>query len=271
MLANATQNWDEFYTRVKRKTGLDLALYKQEQMRRRILSIVENKGHASLLELADRIERDPAEMQWLMDKLAINVSELWRNPEKWVDMEKNVLPALLSRSSRLKCWSAGCSYGAEAHTLASIFESSFPGSHTILGTDIDEAALAQARKGEFNTNDMRHVPTNIRDRYFEQEGETWRARASIRRYLNFRKGNLLADRFDSGFDLILCRNVVIYFNDPAKDDLYRRFFEALRPGGVLFVGSTERIFAARQIGFESPLPFFYQRPLEGHLRWRNAS
>lgn len=271
MQVDITPTWEEFYGRLHKRTGLDLRLYKQEQMQRRILGVVDAKGLRDLKDLATRVEGDPAEMQWLMDKLAINVSELFRNPEKWNELEKHIIPALLTRSSRLKCWSAGCSYGAEAHTLAAILETSFPGSHSILGTDIDEAALAQARRGEFSATDVRGVPDKIRDRHFEPNGEGWRAKASVKKSLTFRKGNLLADRFDNNFDLILCRNVVIYFTDAAKEELYRRLFAALRPGGILFVGSTERIFSARQIGFESPIPFFYQRPLEGHLRWRNAS
>jgi chemotaxis protein methyltransferase CheR len=269
--ADLTPTWEEFYGRIHRRTGLDLRLYKQAQMQRRILSVLEAKGLADLRELARRVETDPGEMRWLLDKLAINVSELYRNPEKWQEMQRHVIPALLTRSSRLKCWSAGCSYGAEAYTLASILATSFPGTHSILGTDIDEAALDQARRGEFNAADVRGVPPAVLDQYFEPMGEGWRARPTLRRGISFRKGNLLSDRFDSGFDLILCRNVVIYFTDAAKEELYRRLFEALRPGGFLFVGSTERIFSARQIGFESPIPFFYQRPLEGHLRWRNAS
>ena len=271
MPVEISPKWEEFYGRLHRRTGLDLRLYKQEQMQRRILGVVDAKGLKDLKDLATRVEGDATEMQWLMDKLAINVSELFRNPEKWTELEKHIIPALLTRSSRLKCWSAGCSYGAEAHTLAAILESSFPGSHSILGTDIDEAALAQARRGEFSAADVRGVPPKIRDRFFEADGEGWRAKPSLKRSLTFRKGNLLADRFDNNFDLILCRNVVIYFTDAAKEELYRRLFAALRPGGILFVGSTERIFSARQIGFESPIPFFYQRPLEGHLRWRNAS
>ncbi|MGV3615088.1 MAG: CheR family methyltransferase [Fimbriimonas sp.] len=271
MRVDITPTWEDFYARLHRRSGLDLRLYKQEQMQRRILGVVDAKGLRDLGELAARVENDKDEMRWLMDKLAINVSELYRNPEKWTELEKHVLPALLTRSSRLKCWSAGCSYGAEAYTLASVLETSFPGSHSILGTDIDEAALDQARRGEFSAADVRGVPPAVRERHFEPLGEGWRARPGLRKGLSFRKGNLLADRFETNFDLILCRNVVIYFTDAAKEELYRRLFAALRPGGFLFVGSTERIFSARQIGFESPIPFFYQRPLEGHLRWRNAS
>lgn len=182
-----------------------------------------------------------------------------------------MLPKLISASSKLKIWSAGCSFGAEAHTLACILDNKFQGQHTILGTDIDAAALDQARQGDFCEADMKGVPQPIRDRYFNRAGDRWQAKDSIRKYLTFRRGDLLSDKFDTGYDLILCRNVVIYFTEEAKEVLYRRFFDALKPGGMLFVGGTERIFNSRQIGFEAPLPFFYQKPLEGDNRWRNAS
>lgn len=155
--------------------------------------------------------------------------------------------------------------------MACILEEKFRGSHTILGTDIDLASLAQAKKGEFSEADMRSVPLNIRNKYFDLNGDRWQAKDSIRRLLTFRRGDLLAEKFQDGYDLILCRNVVIYFTDEAKSVLYEKFYRALKPGGVLFVGSTERIFQSRQIGFESSLPFFYQKPLETETKWRNAS
>lgn len=210
--------------------------------------------------------------QWFLDKLAINVSELFRNPEKWRELEERILPYLLTRSNKLKCWSAGCSFGAEAYSLATLFEAKFKGPHTILGTDIDLAALGQAKNGEFCQADVRGVPKPYLEGHFEKIANGFRAKDALRRYVTFRTGNLLADKFDGGYDLILCRNVVIYFTEPAKDELYARFLQALKPGGILFVGSTERIFKAKELGFESPIPFFYQRPLEGATKqWRNAS
>jgi len=83
----------------------------------------------------------------------------------------------------------------------------------------------------------------------------------IKACIEFKQHNLLKDRFETGFDLILCRNVVIYFTEEAKDQLYRDFFAALKPGGVLFVGATEAILNFRNMGYESYLPFFYRRPM----------
>jgi len=267
-----TEDWTTLYSQMKRRTGLDLTLYKQDQLQRRIVGMMESKGAKTLEGFWQVIGATPADIQWFMDKLAINVSELFRNPEKWTEMENSVIPELLKNSQRLKCWSAGCSYGAEAHTLAAMLDKKFPGSHTIVGSDIDAAALDQAKRGEFSESDMRFVPKPYLDSYFEKTGQTWLAKPNLKKYLNFRRGDLLADQFEGGFDLIMCRNVVIYFTDPAKEDLYRKFYGALKPGGILFVGSTERIFSAKEIGFTTSIPFFYQKPMEGKTTaWRNAS
>lgn len=266
------QNWGDFYSLMKRKTGLDLNLYKQDQLQRRILGMMESRGANVLEEFWKIISASNTETQWFMDKLAINVSELFRNPEKWVEMEKVILPNLLKTTSKLRCWSAGCSYGAEAHTLAAIFDMKFPGNHTILGSDIDAAALSQAQKGEFSDADVKLMPKAYQTQYFEKNATGWQAKPVLKKYLSFRRGDLLADRFETGFDLIMCRNVVIYFTDAAKEDLYRKFYGALKPGGYLFVGSTERIFSAKEIGFTTSIPFFYQKPMEGKAtEWRNAS
>ncbi len=266
------QDWQTFFANFKRASKLDLNEYKQDQLRRRVISMAETKDCKDLEGFWTYLKQSQENVQWFLDKMAINVSELFRNPEKWAELQEKILPDLVKRANgRLKVWSAGCSYGAEAHTLAAILEHKYKGSHTIIGSDIDEAALAQARAGEFNDADMRSVPNDTKAKYFRKEAECWKAGPEVKKLLNFRKANLLEEPFDRNFDLIMCRNVVIYFNDEAKDKLYERFFQALKPGGVLFVGSTERIFNSKQIGFEQPISFFYQKPMHGVNEWRNAS
>lgn len=264
------QQWQEFYARFMRKTGLDLDLYKANQLQRRIVSMAGTKGCGDLEAFWIWLGQSPANVEWFLDRLAINVSELFRNPEKWREMETRVLPELLGRSARLKVWSAGCSYGAEAHTLAMILDKRFPGAHKIVGTDIDTAALNQAKASSFSVADVRCVPQDYRE-YLSKSGEGYVGDVRLKKYLDFRKGNLLADRFETGFDLIMCRNVVIYFTEEAKTELYAKFYRSLKPGGVLFVGSTERIFKADELGFTSPVPFYYQKPMLEDKKWRNAS
>ena len=264
------RDWESFNAVVLALSGLDLDLYKPSQLRRRTLNMVETQKLAGLAAFSKWLQASPENLQWYLDKLAINVSELFRNPEKWVDIEQSILPELRKKTARIKAWSAGCSYGAEAYTLACILREHWIGNHEITATDIDDAALEQAGRGEFNNKDMTAVPDRYR-KFFKQEDGVWKAEKSLKRYLKFKPGNLLADKFDSGFDLIMCRNVVIYFTDSAKEILYRKFLDSLRPGGILFVGSTERIFNSEKIGYEAVRPFFYQKPLLGARVWQNAS
>jgi len=272
MLPNAAE-WDKFYAHLKSRTGLDLHLYKAGQLQRRILSMVESRKCKNLDDFWANLQADKDGINWFLDKMAINVSELFRNPEKWVEVEQKILPELLTRSSKLKIWSAGCSIGAEAHSVATILADKFPGNHTIVGTDIDQAALAQAKSGLYSEMEMKCVPASYKAKYFKKEGNNYLAGPEIRKYLNFKTGNLLQDGFETGFDLIICRNVVIYFTEEAKHALYQRFIASLKPGGILFVGSTERIFNYRELGYETPITFFYQKPVNGDTQqqWRSAS
>ncbi len=269
MLPKATE-WAEFNANMLRRTGLDLNDYKANQLQRRIIGMMEARQAKNLNEFWNLISKDAEGLTWFKDKLAINVSELFRNADKWKQLEAQVIPTLLKTTSKLKIWSAGCSYGAEAHSLACVLHKKFAGPHQVVGTDIDKAALDQAKRGEFGESDMRNVPNEYRE-YFLREGASWFARPEIKKYLSFRDQNLLESRIETGFDLICCRNVVIYFTEDAKDKLYQRFFTALKPGGILFVGSTERISNASELGFEHPIPFFYQKPKQEAKTWRNAS
>lgn len=265
------REWERFYTSLKSQTGLDLRQYKPDQVRRRIIHMVQSRALNELDAFWGQLSRNEKELQWFLDKLAINVTELYRDPEKWAELREKIIPDLLTRSYALKCWSAGCSTGAEAYSLAMLFDTQFPTPHHILGTDIDMAALANANKGIFSEAEMKSVPDDLRHKYFQPFQEGWRADVRLRRYLTFKRHNLLQDTIQEGYDLILCRNVTIYFTEETKDELYSRLFQALKPGGYLFVGSTERMFNAKQLGFESAIPFFYRKPYEEDYRWRIAS
>ncbi len=252
-----------FIAQVRGRTGLDLSQYKQGQMERRIRSMAERAGAATLVEFWKTLTVDAAAMDAFLDRVTINVSELLRNPEKFDELRQWTLPELLRARRPLQIWSAGCSYGAEAYSLRLLLHQVNSAlNHRILATDIDTRILARAREGVFTVEDMKNVSPALRQRYFTREAEQFRVTAALRQGVEFHRQDLLKDRFPTDMDLILCRNVVIYFTDDAKTELFRRFYAALRPGGYLLVGNTERIHDARDIGFVTPRAFFYQRPPE---------
>jgi chemotaxis protein methyltransferase CheR len=271
-MGSAGADWDWFKAKVRDQAGLDLTLYREQQLDRRLRSMAERSGAANAVTFWRWLNAEPGRMRQFLDKLAINVSELFRNPERFAELERHFLPGLLAERPSLRVWSAGCSYGAEAYTMATILRDAAPtGRHSVVGTDIDREALDRAKAPKFSPQDMRHVPEARKRKHFEQDGDTFVPSQDLRSLVAFRFHDLLHDPFGSGYDLILCRNVVIYFGDEAKNTLYRRLYEALRPGGVLFVGPTERIPRSKEIGYETPMPFFYCRPAGGGIQWQRAS
>jgi len=207
------------------------------------------------------LEANETMMHEFLDRVTINVSEMFRNPDQFKVVESKVVPDLLNRSTALNVWSAGCSYGQEAYSLAILLEEKAPRKgHKVLATDIDERARAAARKGQFTSFDMKNVTEERKRRWFEYRDNVFTADKRLNEMIEIRNLNLLEDRFPSGFDLIACRNVVIYFTDEAKNQLYQRFFDALKPGGYLFVGGTERINDFDAIGYKNTFSFVYQKP-----------
>jgi len=256
---------------IRRLTGIEIGYYKPNQLHRRLGNMMGRVGATTFSQYARVLEADPDALAYFVDKFTINVSELFRNPEKFEQLRDHFLAPMLRRFGRLSIWSAGCSIGAEIYSVAMMMDRLDPkGTHRYLATDIDAAVIERARKGQYCEQDVRNVAPDLMCRYITRDGATWQVSDAIRSRVQFRRHDLLQDRFESGFHLILCRNVVIYFNDDAKSVLYRRFYEALVPGGALFVGGTERIPDAREIGFETTMPFFYVRP-NGQAGGREAA
>jgi chemotaxis protein methyltransferase CheR len=280
-------DYAEFTRRVLDSTGIDLSQYRLHQMHRRLRNLVDRAGLKEFAEYFRLLERDPAERAVFLDRLTVNVSELFRNPEHWEQLEKELLPALLKRKPRLRIWSAGCSYGAEPYSLAMLLEELTPGvAHTIHATDLNAAMLDRGREGRFSEEDVRNMSEDRRRRFLNRldacdppareagpalagtglwpqaaAGEGFQVVPEMRSRIQFRRQNLLADPFERWYDLICCRNVVIYFSDEAKNRLYRRFYESLAPGGILFLGATERVGGYRDVGLEAVKPLFYQKAM----------
>lgn len=262
MGASQEQGYEKFKQRFHQKSGLDLNDYKPAQMIRRINNLMGRIGAKNYDQFLDMMNADSKLFKEFMDYLTINVTEFFRTPEKFVELKEKVFPEMLRKSNgRLNIWSAGCSTGAEPYTMTMILDELTPQvRHRILATDLDVEMLAKAAAGVYGPIEMKNVNKMLLQKYFTVEQHKYYLREEIKSRVEFKRHNLLLDKFETGFDLILCRNVVIYFTEEAKDQLYRRFYQALKPGGVLFVGGTECILNYRDMGFEHYLPFFYRRP-----------
>jgi len=191
------------------------------------------------------------------------VSQLWRHPEQWDYLARAVLPDVLAAGS-LRAWSAGSSYGAEAYTLAAVcgeLGALKPGSRVrIKGTDIDRRMVERARLGTFSAEDARTAPRKPLERWFQPEGAGWRAGPALRAVTAFETGDLLRLRPPAAaYDLVMCRNTVIYFTEDVRNALHGRLATALRHGGHLVVGATERITDPSSLGLKPVHPFVYRR------------
>lgn len=254
------QDYEQFVVDIKKKTGIDLALYKEAQMKRRLTSLYEKRGFHSFHDYFTAISQDRNLLDEFLDRMTINVSEFYRNGKRWEVLEKKLLPKLLEKNSRLKIWSAACSTGEEPYTIAMILSKFMPLSQVqILATDLDENVISRAKIGAYPERSLNEVPDEMKRRYFTQDGSFFKVSDEIKKTVTFRKQNLLADSFGGPFDLIVCRNVLIYFTEDAKDILYKKFSSALKPDGIFFVGSTEQIFNPGLYGFETEDTFFYRK------------
>ncbi len=260
MTLTAVDDYVEFCVALRKLTGIDLTQYKRPQMERRLRTFYANRGVTRLTDAIPRLRADPAHLEELLDRITINVSQLWRNPEQWDVIHQRLLPEL-AEAGQLRAWSAGCSYGAEAYTLATLCHLALPGRRvTIQGTDIDKRMVERARLGVFSEEDARSAPQELMNIGFERVPDGWRAKMNLRSMTRFDVGDLLRTQPRPGsFDLILCRNTVIYFAEPIRDELHGRLAEALRPGGYLVIGSTERVAQPSALGLTMQHPFIYRK------------
>lgn len=256
------------YECVKRKirqlTSLNLDNYAETQMMRRLDGYIRRTSTASVAQYCQRLENDAVELSKLQDFLTINVSEFFRDAAHFDVLKGTVLPELLKRNRRLNIWSAGCSNGAEVYSVAMLLDQlSGHAGHRFLATDIDRNILLQAQNGgPYKGADVRNVPKALLDKYFTAENGIYRFSSPIRQEVVFKRQDLTSGIFETGFDLIICRNVVIYFTGEAKKKLKDRFVESLKPGGILFIGATETVLDANESGLRRLSPCFYRKERE---------
>ncbi|MCF6096772.1 protein-glutamate O-methyltransferase CheR [Thermovorax subterraneus] len=251
--------YQEFIINVKRLTNIDLSLYKEKQMRRRIESLMKRNNMPDLISYFRLLKQSKKHLQEFLNYITINVSEFFRNPVQWQVLEKEILPYLISSKKALKVWSSACASGEEAYSLALLFEKINYDRVEILATDIDDEALEAARLGVYSEKSLVNVPEDLRRRYFTIKEGLYAINDEIKRKVKFKNLNLLEDEFPENCHLILCRNVMIYFTEEAKDRLYRKFYNSLADDGVLFVGNTEQIIMPQKYGFVSIKSFFYKK------------
>lgn len=233
--------------------GFGCASYKEKCLRRRIAVRMRARGVHTYDAYARLLDEDAGEYDRLLDALTINVTKLFRNWEAYEALARRVVPELMARDGGpIRVWSAGCASGHEPHSLAILFHrhaaehgAPKPAARVhVLGTDIDRSCLAAAQRGQYIEADFADTPPELRERYFTSAAP-FTVSPEIRAMVRFEYRDLLAARLErESCDLLVCRNVLIYFDRDTQIRLFDAFHEALAPGGYLMLGKVETLLGA---------------------------
>lgn len=254
-------DYEKFKSDIYNLTKLDLNSYKERQMKRRIDTLISKNNFVSYDDYVKAIKSNTKLFNEFLNYLTINVSEFFRNPEQWKLLENEVLPYLIDKFGKnLKIWSTACSSGDEPYSLAMVMSRFMPLSQIkIYATDIDKQILEKAKVGLYNEKSVVAVPEEYKRKYLRKIGNTYQVSDDIKKCVEFSQHNLLKDNYLDNCDLIVCRNVLIYFTEEAKVEIYKKFNKALKKGGVLFIGSTEQIMQHKELNYKREKSFFYEK------------
>ena len=249
--------------------GIDLS-QKRQLVTSRLSSLLSQKGYTEFGPFVSELLRkqDPADLELVLNRLTTNYTFFMREQEHFDFFQNTILPDLIKRHQRdkvLAIWSAGCSSGEEPYNI-SIYIKEFLGAQAnqwdtrVLATDISQKALASAKRGVYELPDT--LPTAWRKKYFRPVpgGKQFMVAPNIRDNVIFQTFNLMDPiRFRLKFDVIFCRNVMIYFDQPTKDALMRRFYDALVPGGYFMISHSENLSKNSPFMTVAPSTFQKQR------------
>lgn len=256
-------DYELFKTKFYNLSNIDLNLYKEKQMKRRITSLVEKYGLTTYCSFLEEIKKSTELYNTFIDYLTINVSEFYRNPNQWVLFENEILQDVFKNKNKadIKIWSSACSTGDEPYTVVMILNKFLPLEKIrITATDIDIEAINKAKAGVYSSRSLKELPKEFLDNHFTQIGsDSYQISEKIRKCVDFKKLNLLEDSYPKDMDIIICRNVLIYFTEEAKNNIIKWFSDSLNPGGVLFIGSTEQIMNYQKFNLKPIETFFYQK------------
>lgn len=224
------ENYEKFKKDVLTLTKIDLNCYKEKQMKRRIDTLIGKTQAKTYDQYVSLLKTDKNVLEQFVNFLTINVSEFYRNADQWQILDRKIIPELIKKFGKsLKIWSAACSTGDEPYSLVMALSKHIPLNQIhIIATDIDKQVLEKARVGLYNEKSIANVPDDLKKKYFSKIGASYQISDDVKKRVEFKEHNLLRDPYPTGCDMIVCRNVVIYFTDDAKEEIYQKFNQALK-------------------------------------------
>ncbi|WP_406505660.1 CheR family methyltransferase [Streptomyces sp. NBC_00212] len=243
------QGLEDLLRFIRDARGFDFTGYKRSTLGRRIRKRMGDAGVHDYADYQDLLETDADEFRTLFNTILINVTSIFRDAEAWALLQREVVPEVITNvapEDEIRVWSAGCSSGEEAYSLAIMFAEALGLDESlnrvkIYATDVDEEALRQARAGLYPAKSLESLSTELRDKYFEPSGTQYLFRPDLRRRVIFGRHDITRDAPISRLDLLVCRNTLMYFNVEAQSQIIDRFHFALRESGFLFLGKAEML------------------------------
>lgn len=236
---------------ITENTGFNCEYYKEAHFRRRINVRVRATNSESYGAYLKILKKDPLEYGYLVETLTVNVSEFFRNPETFRIIEKEIIPSIVKHRSEsliqsIRIWSAGCAAGEEAYSLAILLHRVLKKDFNkyrirIIGTDIDAQSLEKARKGIYSENSLKNVDAGTKNQYFLKQGEVYQVIDQLRNITHFKYHDLISGPTINHFDIIICRNAMIYFKKEIQEQLQFNFYQALEKGGFFVIGKAETL------------------------------
>jgi chemotaxis protein methyltransferase CheR len=241
---------EKIISEIKKKTGKNIQDFKPVFLERRIQYRMRILNITELGEYVELLSNSWNEAQSLYGSFSINVTKFFRDPQVWEKLEKETIPNLIakSKSSRIKVWSCGSASGEEPHSISIMLDKLLKGSgkdYGIYANDINHDALIRAQKAEYRNANLVNVSNLIINNYFEKISEKfYKVKLNIRNKIQYEEMDLMKT---SGrmFDIIFCRNVLIYYDKNSQEDIYRKFSELLRDGGILVLGQDESMIGTK--------------------------
>lgn len=228
---------------INNRYGLDFTNYERTSLKRGIIRLMMKHKMESILELWSIVLKDNDFFKNAIDDLLVNLTELFRNPDVWVRLRDDVLPNM--KGSSINVWHAGCSTGEEVYTMTFLLEAvKILHKTRLLATDLSTTALSKAVKGEYSLLLMKQYlvpflkffPNTQMEDYFDYQDTHASVKTKYQTNIMFRKHNLVVDPMQDKFDLIFCRNVMIYFDESLKNRVLELLHRSLKPDGYLVIG-----------------------------------
>jgi len=264
---------DSLTDAIFKRHGIDFTGYEMKSLKRRVLRILHLHKLSSIHELWAKILKEKDFVHEVVNEISVGLTSMFRDPELWVHLKERILPSLATKPG-INIWHAGCSSGEEIYTMAIVLkEIGLLSKAKALATDINSDALKTAKEGSFHKIKMieytnhydKYNPKGKFSDYYKVEDSYAHMFLTLNQHVTFNQHNLITQPMPKKFDIIFCRNVMIYFDQPTKEKLLQQFHQALNPGGYFIIGffdSVVSLIDKNMFAFEHPNLRIYRKMTE---------